>query len=179
MDTIREEFDRLRDLTKEFQELKLELAARNTVRSPRGDGNFDGPGRLEARRCRDSLESKKRDNAGTTVRSVLSIARVGPAPGPATSAWPPPSGMGSSSSGDALPALAVPQSARAPSSQSPSTASWRRVKPMPDRLRHAAGGSNPESDRDVMIWLHQRMMTLQQERETRWQKILKLLPGLS
>jgi hypothetical protein len=30
-----------------------------------------------------------------------------------------------------------------------------------------------------MIWLHQRMMTLQQERETRWQKILKLLPGLS
>ena len=27
------------------------------------------------------------------------------------------------------------------------------------------------------MWLHQRIMTLQRERETRWQKILKLLPG--
>jgi hypothetical protein len=40
-------------------------------------------------------------------------------------------------------------------------------------------GSPPGSDRDVIVWLHQRMATLQQERETRWQKILKLLPGLS
>jgi pSer/pThr/pTyr-binding forkhead associated (FHA) protein len=37
----------------------------------------------------------------------------------------------------------------------------------------------PESERDVVVWLHQRMMVLQEERETRWQKILKLLPGLS
>jgi pSer/pThr/pTyr-binding forkhead associated (FHA) protein len=36
-----------------------------------------------------------------------------------------------------------------------------------------------DSDRDTMIWLHQRIMTLQTERETRWQKILKLLPGVS
>jgi hypothetical protein len=37
----------------------------------------------------------------------------------------------------------------------------------------------PNSERDSVAWLHQRIMTLQQERETRWQKILKLLPGVS
>jgi len=42
-----------------------------------------------------------------------------------------------------------------------------------------SGESNLKSERDVMVWLHQRMMVLQQERESRWRKILKLLPGLS
>jgi pSer/pThr/pTyr-binding forkhead associated (FHA) protein len=36
-----------------------------------------------------------------------------------------------------------------------------------------------DSERDSIVWLHQRIMTLQRERETRWQKILKLLPGVS
>jgi len=35
------------------------------------------------------------------------------------------------------------------------------------------------SDRDTVLWVHQRIAALQQERETRWQKILKLLPGAS
>jgi hypothetical protein len=30
-----------------------------------------------------------------------------------------------------------------------------------------------------MLWLNQRIATLQEERESRWQKILKLLPGSS
>jgi hypothetical protein len=42
-----------------------------------------------------------------------------------------------------------------------------------------SGESNLESERNVMVWLHQRMMVLQQERESRWRKILNLLPGLS
>jgi hypothetical protein len=37
------------------------------------------------------------------------------------------------------------------------------------------GGDEPNS----VAWLHQRIMTLQRERETRWQKILKLIPGNS
>ena len=36
-----------------------------------------------------------------------------------------------------------------------------------------------DSERDSIVWLHQRIMSLQRERETRWQKILKLLPGIS
>ncbi len=37
----------------------------------------------------------------------------------------------------------------------------------------------PTSDRETVAWLHQRIASLQQERETRWQKLLKLLPGVS
>ena len=36
-----------------------------------------------------------------------------------------------------------------------------------------------DSERDSIMWLHERIMALQQERESRWQKILKLLPGMS
>lgn len=36
-----------------------------------------------------------------------------------------------------------------------------------------------DTERDSIVWLHQRIMSLQRERETRWQKILKLLPGIS
>ena len=43
----------------------------------------------------------------------------------------------------------------------------------------AAGAmaATADSERDSIVWLHQRIMSLQRERETRWQKILKLLPG--
>jgi pSer/pThr/pTyr-binding forkhead associated (FHA) protein len=34
-------------------------------------------------------------------------------------------------------------------------------------------------DGDAVMWIHQRIAALQQERETRWQKILKILPGVS
>jgi hypothetical protein len=40
-------------------------------------------------------------------------------------------------------------------------------------------GDPVDSEQDSLVWLHQRIMTLQRERETRWQKILKLLPGVS
>jgi pSer/pThr/pTyr-binding forkhead associated (FHA) protein len=36
-----------------------------------------------------------------------------------------------------------------------------------------------DKDRDTVLWLHQRIRALQQERESRWQKILKLVPGMS
>jgi hypothetical protein len=32
---------------------------------------------------------------------------------------------------------------------------------------------------DAVTWIHQRIAAIQQERETRWQKIIKLLPGVS
>jgi hypothetical protein len=35
------------------------------------------------------------------------------------------------------------------------------------------------NEADVMLWLNQRISTLQEERESRWKKILKLLPGSS
>jgi hypothetical protein len=47
-------------------------------------------------------------------------------------------------------------------------------------MRGKKNESAPTGDfeRDSVAWLHQRIMTLQQERESRWQKILKLLPGV-
>lgn len=33
-----------------------------------------------------------------------------------------------------------------------------------------------QDDRDVIVWLHQRITSIQNEREGRWQKILKLIP---
>ena len=58
--------------------------------------------------------------------------------------------------------------------------------PPPDQTRPGSvspgtpgvpGPSNPEHD--AVAWIHQRIMTIQSERETRWQKILKVLPGMS
>jgi hypothetical protein len=90
-------------------------------------------------------------------------ARLGPAPVPDSPISPPANGSGASC------ASPIPLNASDP--ERPGTnASQSQTRP---------SGPNPESDRDVIVWLHQRMMTLQQERETRWQKILKLLPGLS
>ena len=40
-------------------------------------------------------------------------------------------------------------------------------------------GTGADTDKDTIIWLHQRIMSIQSERETRWQKILKFLPGVS
>ena len=50
-----------------------------------------------------------------------------------------------------------------------------------DSQETGKSGSNPapESNRDTVLWLHQRIMVLQSERESRWQKILKLMPGMS
>jgi len=47
-------------------------------------------------------------------------------------------------------------------------------RPRPERGAGADGG-----DGDVMLWLNQRIATLQEERESRWRKILKLLPNAS
>ena len=58
--------------------------------------------------------------------------------------------------------------------------------PRPDQPRPgvgspaAAGAPGPAgTEQDAVLWIHQRIQTIQSERETRWQKILKLLPGVS
>ena len=56
-------------------------------------------------------------------------------------------------------------STAASSSVEPASAQVRKKEVRPD-------------DGDVMLWLNQRIATLQEERESRWQKILKLLPAL-
>ncbi len=49
--------------------------------------------------------------------------------------------------------------------------------PDPPTGSAVAGHNVIGSERETIAWLHQRMASLQTERESRWQKILKLLPG--
>ena len=59
------------------------------------------------------------------------------------------------------------------------------MAPRPDQSRPGVGSPGatdgpgpPAADQDAVRWIHQRIMTIQHERETRWQKILKLIPGM-
>jgi hypothetical protein len=62
----------------------------------------------------------------------------------------------------------------------------RTTVPRPDHARAGLGPPVTDGDagasdgaRDAVTWIHQRIAAIQQERETRWQKIIKLLPGMS
>src|SRR5271157_397917 len=160
MVTIREELDQLRDLTREFHALKLELAARSQDQTPvvlasistvLGDSQILGMGSSVQIRIESETDARVTPAAARTPPDIASV----------------------------LPILsAVDGSGVASSTQAPlSPSGFERLEvkePQPQ-----PGESNLESERDVMVWLHQRMIVLQQERESRWRKILKLLPGLS
>ncbi len=160
MVTIREELDQLRDLTREFHAIKLELAARSEGQAPvvqASTSTASGSPQVSAvgSKAQELLESE------TVARETPAAVR--PAPDLASFSAILSAGDGSG--------VASSTQARL----SPSGSERPEVKlPQPE-----SGESNPESERDVMVWLHQRMMVLQQERESRWRKILKLLPGLS
>ncbi len=160
MVTIREELDQLRDLTREFHAIKLELAARSQGESPvvqAGTSRVSGGPQVSAvgSKVQERIESE------TEAKETPAAARTAP---DIASVWPilsPGDGQG------------VTSSTQAP--LSPLGFERLEVKlPQPQ-----SGESSLEPERDVMVWLHQRMMVLQQERESRWRKILKLLPGLS
>ncbi len=162
MDTIRDELDQIRRLTGEFQALKLELAARTgeqSVAAPadaRLPSSGDRAATFTVRGAREGGESLVNPLTG-------SAARVGqpddqPESAPIAASSPPP-----------LP------SAEAPAAEASSP---KRPGSGPTGPRQSTGNKT-NSDRDTVVWLHQRMVQLQQERETRWQKIVKLLPGLS
>ncbi len=144
MDLIRQELDQLREVTREVQELKAELASR----------------------------AHGHDSARTVREAPAASPPPAPAPGP--SAAPPPR----PSVTDAAPDV-PPADAPEPGSPSPEAASrgparpGARPRPRPERPATGA------KDADVMLWLNQRLNTLQEERESRWRKILKLLPGSS
>lgn len=158
MQTIREELDQIRDLTKEFQALKVELAAR-TEHQPEAVSNQFGIAGVPGENA--SSASWVQLQTDPTSSSQVSHANV---KSPASSRAPSPNISSHES--------ASPNVVHDTSQQDPrETASPQAAASTPE--------ANLDSDRDVVVWLHQRMMTLQRERETRWQRILKLLPGLS
>jgi hypothetical protein len=160
MNTIREELDQLKDLTAEVQAIKLELAARSGGVSP-APGPPARPS--EMRRAvgvaASSLEEAIGDRAEESLNPIA--ARIGPA-------------VTASS-----PDLSTAPRATPPMPDAPPSAIG--LPPATDFVPPKVGAAMPDAggSQDVILWLHQRMTTLQQERETRWQKILRLLPGAS
>ena len=146
MEVIREELDRLHQLSKELQELKDELA--KPSRQP-----VTTIGRAR-RRSLPSRPAALTDNGSSTGTS--SNHRTGISDSHHARDWPyaPPLDPAGGPASRPIPARArLPGPARSPGIRQP--------------------------DRDAVAWIHQRIMTIQSERETRWQKILKLLPGVS
>jgi hypothetical protein len=171
MEVIRAELDRLNELTEEFHALKSELANRSASTTPPGES---------------VLGSVKEPDRMMAVDPGVSAAT----PGPITSG--PLNGLG------AAPPIQRPPLAFGTSEQQP----FPEPRPRPTRplssqpaapltseplqepgldssTKPDRAGAAANSDRDTVVWLHQRIMTLQRERESRWQKILKLLPGMS
>ncbi|MHB1559024.1 MAG: hypothetical protein ACYC61_16355, partial [Isosphaeraceae bacterium] len=64
-----------------------------------------------------------------------------------------------------------------PAAETTPPAAPRPDQPAPGQT--GPGVQGPAPGQDTVAWIHQRIMTIQRERETRWQKILKLLPGVS
>jgi hypothetical protein len=161
MVTIREELDQLRDLTREFHALKLELAARSQDQPPvalastskaLGDSQVSGVGSSVQERIESETAARVTPAAARTPPDIASVS-------PILSAAVEGSGVAFSTQ----------------ASLSPSGVERLEVKePQPQ-----SGESDLGAEGDIMVWLHQRMIILQQERESRWRKILKLLPGLS
>ena len=163
MVTIREELDQLRDLTREFQAIKLEVAARSQDQSPaESAGGLKTSGDPPIPPLGSSVKERIKSVSHAAVTPVADRTYADIPTAPPTPAAVHAAGVFSSSS----------------SSQAPLGASGaERLEVKQPRPKPRESG--PESEREVMVWLHQRMMVLQQERESRWRKILKLLPGLS
>ncbi len=162
MDVIREELDRLHDLTRELQELKEELA-----RNPQG--------------VSPSPAGATQPTAAPRARAATPASEIPiPPPRPAAPSSPPPRPAESPAAAESIAARSAD-----PANPPPRPAAAVTTPPTarrPDQPAHgqlSPGARGPAPGQDTVAWIHQRIMTIQHERETRWQKILKLLPGVS
>ena len=157
MELIRQEFGRLNDLTTEMNGLKAELA-----------------------------EMSRRQAETTTPpqpQANVSTARLQPTATlpPQKSKSPSPNPSAAKPTKEAMTPGPKSMEAEAGVSTNPAAPSVNpRQQPQPPPGDEApAPGATAQSDRDAIVWLHQRITSIQNEHEGRWQKILKLLPGSS
>jgi pSer/pThr/pTyr-binding forkhead associated (FHA) protein len=168
MSVIREELDQLRVLTNELHALKHEFAARSQL--PPATAASERPGTADIGRSRllEMIKQSVEPGPGLPATPQPQESPILPLPSldeslSRAARQGPPEGAEDSKSGQDRPQDAA--------EDQPTEAPNRRPRPA------AAGKVGRDSDRDVTLWLHQRMMALQKERETRWRRILKLLPG--
>jgi len=174
MEVIRTELDRLHELTEEFHALKQKLTDRSEVRAETVLS--------ELSRDLDRSARTRSEVSATSSGAVRADALNNPraernSPSPGIS----PGSMVSDNDGQRL-SVESRSSAAAPSSNSPAdprcAEQLERSDPRP-LAKPSDARQTADSDRDTVVWLHQRIMALHHERESRWQRILKLLPGMS
>jgi hypothetical protein len=175
MEVIRTELDQLRELTEEFHTLKNELARRSRVETASHDLTI-GPGDPKhTTPIEPGVLATRLVAAAPQPSNGLEVAPVGPSPV-----------ISVSSMTAGISEQQLPPEAHLSPTQPPSGAP---VAPASPKQRQEPGLSAPttsndegltgNSERDTLVWLHERIASLQRERESRWQKILKLLPGMS
>jgi pSer/pThr/pTyr-binding forkhead associated (FHA) protein len=189
MDVIRQELDQLREVTREFQEVKLELAAYTREREQaRAEAAAAAPAVVPAPAPTLSAapaetvipkprEAKSPPPAAASSPASVTFPRLAAQPNasPSTAAQAAPSRTAPASPLSAPSTPDTGAGASGPPGASSAAAAAATTAAGP-RKRPAEGAEN---ERDMMVWLNQRIVTLQNERESRWQKILKLLPGAS
>jgi pSer/pThr/pTyr-binding forkhead associated (FHA) protein len=174
MEVIRAELDQLRELTDEFHALKNELASRTQNESgtiSRGpEFNLPGINRPDSVNSHDLtppliMPSEPKGN--------MEVRREGEAPAPS------PTSLSSKKTRQRTSSEPHPATQSSTISPALSLNSEPIVRANPQSSAKASSaGPEPDSDRATVLWLHQRIMTLQRERESRWQKVLKLVPGI-
>jgi hypothetical protein len=175
MEVIRAELEQIRELTEEFHTLKSELAKRTqneTLAKPHesevGEGGIVQPNSMDSNtfmpphsmlsETKANLNANRTSNGPSPSPTVFSSKVAGQRPSPESHRVVTQSSASS-------PIL--------PSTPEPTVRTGSEPTPKAD-----SRSPEPESDRATVLWLHQRIMTLQRERESRWQKVLKLVPGL-
>ena len=176
MEVIRAELDQLRELTEEFHALKNELAMRTQnqggpiSREPElNQTGFDRPAGMDSNGSIRPLPITPPKPKGSSEAS-----RISKAPAPSSTSVSSKI-TGQRPSAEANP-LVTQSSASSPAVASNSQPAAQTNSQSSTKASSAPG---PDSDRATVLWLHQRIMVLQRERESRWQKILKLVPGMS
>jgi hypothetical protein len=186
MDVIRVELDRLHELTQEFQSLKDELAKRTQsqpvsgelgcaplVSDPAAYGRREvltGSSPAQMPRSKSQTREADKPSASSAAVQTGSAAFSPPLPKPGAPGDRPSDKVHPPVTSNPLP---FGRSAPPPTSEQPQSVGSR----IPDGIGDL--GSAPGTDADTILWLHQRIMSIQSERESRWQKILKLIPGAS
>jgi hypothetical protein len=175
MEVIRAELDQIRALTEEFHSLKSELAKRtqNESGAKSHESEVDGAGIVQPKTM-DSNSFMPPLAMLSETKGNLSANRTsnGPAPSP-TVLSSKLAGQGTSPESHRVVTQPSASSPSLPSNPEPTVRTNSQQAPKGD-----SKSPEPDSDRATVLWLHQRIATLQRERETRWQKVLKLVPGL-
>jgi pSer/pThr/pTyr-binding forkhead associated (FHA) protein len=183
MKVIREELDRLHELTDELSALRTELAAHSQEPA-------DAALRSNVKNATDTRRSVAPASTAFTLPPVSEMQT------PQT--WDSSNGVEAAqalqeSMGSVLPTAPV-RSMHQPSVKSNLSATPPFLSNPPTATSSSgtldessivsqalrSGAARPgDTSRDTVLWLHQRIAAIQSEQTSRWQRILKLLPGMS